>query len=473
MPVIKINDQQYALRPGPNRVGAGTDVDVRVDDDPGLGVQAVIDVAGDSRAVIRRAGNGAPVRVNGVTLVDPTPLIHGDRVEIAGQELLFADDTKAGVTQFVSAAEIAALAQKLPSPARATAATGGRLVSLVDGKEYVIPDSGITIGRDAASGVVIPNNEVSRRHAELVPVDSGYELRDFSANGVYVNGGRVDKSVILARSDVIRIGSEEFRFYADLAGNRGAVRGATPVIPITPPIAMTPVRPTAATLPAAPAPSASASAAPATQSAAPPAPPAPAAAAAPAASLLPTPPAAPAAKSTAPVLATLEVTNEGPTRGTSYEIRVPLSHIGRGAHNDVVIPDDSVSDTHAKIQRREDGWFIVDVGSTNGTYVAGQRITSECRLDAEPAVRFGGVKMVFRPMGKTASTNTTNTGTRAIASVDRSKLRPQGGVAASARAPQQTASVAPPESRSGLPGWVWGVVVLAIGAVAAFFLLNR
>ena len=170
------------------------------------------------------------------------------------------------------------------------------------------------------------------------------------------------------------------------------------------------------------------------------------------------------------MLATLEVMNAGPTRGTSYEIRVPLSHIGRGAHNDVVIPDDSVSDTHAKIQRREDGWFIVDIGSTNGTYVAGQRITSECRLDGEPAVRFGGVKMVFRPMGKAAS---TNTGTRAIASVDRSKLRPQGAAAASARAPQQTASVAPSESRSGLPGWVWGVVVLAIGAVAAFFLLNR
>ena len=110
MPVIKINDQQYALRPGPNRVGAGTDVDVRVDENPALGVQAIVDVASDSKAVIRRAGNGATVRVNGVPLVDPTPLIHGDRVEIAGRELLFADDSKAGDTQFVSAKEIAALA---------------------------------------------------------------------------------------------------------------------------------------------------------------------------------------------------------------------------------------------------------------------------------------------------------------------------------------------------------------------------
>jgi pSer/pThr/pTyr-binding forkhead associated (FHA) protein len=466
MPVIKINDQQYALRPGPNRVGAGTDVDVRVDENPALGVQAIVDVTSDSRAVIRRAGNGAAVRVNGVPLVDPTPLIHGDRVEIAGRELLFADDTKAGATQFVSAKEIAALAQKRPSPSRATAATGGRLISLVDGKEYVIPDSGITIGRDAGSGVVIAHNEVSRRHAEVVPVEGGYELRDFSANGVYVNGARVDNALILSRADVIRIGTEEFRFYADLAGGRAAGPGATPVISMTPPIPMTPVRPAAAAASAPPDAPPAASAVPPAATAASQLPTSPAIAA----SELPTPPAAPAAKSTAPVLATLEVTNAGPTRGTSYEIRVPLSHIGRGAHNDVVIADDSVSDTHAKIQRREDGWFLVDVGSTNGTYVGGQRITTERRLDGEPDVRFGGVKMVFRPKSATGS---TNTGTRAIASVDRSKLRPAAAAAPAPRAPQQTASVAPAESRNALPGWVWGVVVLAIGAVAAFFLLNR
>jgi pSer/pThr/pTyr-binding forkhead associated (FHA) protein len=295
--------------------------------------------------------------------------------------------------------------------------------------------------------VVIPHNEVSRRHADVVPVDGGYELRDLSANGVYVNGGRVDGAVILSRADVIRISSEEFRFYADMAGSRGAAPAATPAMPIAP------VR-----LPAAAA-----------------------AAAPPAASLAPTPavaaisqtptlPAAPAAKATAPVLATLEVTNEGPTKGHSYEIRVPLAHVGRGAHNDIVIGDDSVSDTHAKIQCREDGWFLVDVGSTNGTYVGGQRLTAERRLDGQPDLRFGGVKMIFRPMTAPAD---TSRGTRAIAGVDLSKLRPEGATSPPPRVPQQTASVAPAESRSALPGWVWGVVVLAIGAVAAFFLLNR
>ncbi|HVX40590.1 MAG TPA: FHA domain-containing protein, partial [Gemmatimonadaceae bacterium] len=123
MPVIKVNDQQYSLRPGQNRLGAGADADVHVADDAALGVQAIVDVMNDQQAVIRRAGDGAAVRVNGVLLVDPTPLMHGDKVEIGGRELLYADDTKAGATQYVSSDEIAAMARKRSGPARATAAT--------------------------------------------------------------------------------------------------------------------------------------------------------------------------------------------------------------------------------------------------------------------------------------------------------------------------------------------------------------
>ena len=52
MPVIKVNDQQFALRPGPNRLGAGDGVDVTVSDNSAVGVQAIVEVAGDSHAVI-------------------------------------------------------------------------------------------------------------------------------------------------------------------------------------------------------------------------------------------------------------------------------------------------------------------------------------------------------------------------------------------------------------------------------------
>src|SRR5207253_8118043 len=129
---------------GQTRIGGGSGVDVSVSPDEDLGVQAFLDLNG-SAAVIRRARETALVKVNGVALgVEPTPLIHGDKVEVAGAEILFSEDKKVGATQFVSASDIAGIAAKRAGPARATGTTGGRLVSLVDGKEYQIPNEGVT-----------------------------------------------------------------------------------------------------------------------------------------------------------------------------------------------------------------------------------------------------------------------------------------------------------------------------------------
>jgi pSer/pThr/pTyr-binding forkhead associated (FHA) protein len=438
MPVITVDNKLFSLRTGQNRVGAGAGVDVPIHGNAALGVQAIVEVASDGQAVIRRANDAASVRVNGIPLVDPAPLIHGDKVEIAGTEALFVDDSKSGDTAFVSAADIAAImAAKRSGPARATKATGGRLVSLVDGKEYAIPADGVVIGRDASADVVVAENEVSRRHAELTPVDGGYELRDFSANGVFVNGVRLERPMILSRSDVIRVGSEEFRFYADVA----QTPDAQPAIPAPPPLQVR-----AAAL-------ANTMSFDAVRHAMP-------------GAAVATPPAAPAA--TRLSLATLEITNAGPTKGQLFEVTSPLTHIGRGPHNEIVLTDDSVSESHAKLQRRDDGWYVVDVGSTNGTYVAGQRIVAERRLDGAPDVRFGGVKMIFRAKDGAGS----HLGdTRAIA-----VGRPLPAAAPSSpRAPGPTADGGSPRPtpRAGVSAWVWVLLVLAVGAAVAFSLLNR
>jgi FHA domain-containing protein len=235
MPVITLQDQQFALRPGQTRLGGGASVDVRVSADDALGVQAIVDVGSDNQVAIRRAGDAAVVRVNGVLLgVEPTPLMHGDRIEISGKELLYADDRRAGATQFMSSDATLAAVQKRAGASRATAATGGRLVSLVDGKEYAISAHGASIGRDAACDVVVPDSQVSRHHAEIVATDDGYDVQDHSTNGVFVNGIRIQGTQRLARSDVLRVGGEEFRFYADVAAAAKPPVAATPVAP-TPP----------------------------------------------------------------------------------------------------------------------------------------------------------------------------------------------------------------------------------------------
>jgi pSer/pThr/pTyr-binding forkhead associated (FHA) protein len=479
MPVLRINDSQHTLGPGKTRLGGGADVDIRVSDDERIGTQAVIDFA-EGQSVIQRSGDAA-VKVNGVPLgAEPSPLMHGDKIEIAGREFFYAEDTKGGTTRHVMQSEVRSILEKRPGAPRATVGSGGRLVSLVDGKEYIVSERGITIGRDASSDVVVAQNEVSRRHAEILPSERGYLLHDHSTNGVYVNGVRVLQSQILNRSDVVRVGSEEFRFYADviISGTMPAATmpaGAMPLTPQSP----APVAPAASSARDERAVESTTG-----QTAPPMATAAPAAAGSAESTLRvaavpdevppPTPPAAPPsapdsaapAADSRPLLATLEVINEGVSRGKRYEIRVPLAHVGRGSHNDVVIDDDSVSDIHAKLQRREDGWYLIDLASTNGTYVGGSRLTHERRLDGAPDVRFGGVKLTFRPADVSVPAPKS---TRAIAQtpIDRSKLPP--------RQPRPTAQAKPAPvaepARTASSTWKWVLILLAAVAVA-FYLLK-
>ena len=215
MPVIKFNEQRFSLRPGSNRLGMG-DVEIPIDGAGIVGAIAVIDVT-PSGCFIRPGDDGGGVRVNGMLLTNPMPLLHGDKIEVAGEELRFSDDSTDGKTQYVASDEVARLAAQPSSPPLRGAPTGGRLVSLVDGKEYPVGPSGVSIGRDAGSDIVVAERQVSRKHAVVAPTPRGYEIQDHSSNGVYVNGSRVAKAQILNRSDVIRVGTEEFRFHADVA----------------------------------------------------------------------------------------------------------------------------------------------------------------------------------------------------------------------------------------------------------------
>jgi predicted component of type VI protein secretion system len=165
--------------------------------------------------------------------------------------------------------------------------------------------------------------------------------------------------------------------------------------------------------------------------------------------------------------------NEGPGKGTKYELHTPLGHIGRGAHNDVRLSDESVSETHAKLQRREDGWYVVDMDSTNGTYVGGTRVMGERRIEGSPDVRFGGMKFRFTAVGVSAA-DVEGKGTRAIATMGRASALPVRTPTPPSSIPAQPAPVPEPvKSSGGVPAWVWIVAVLVIAAVAFFLLKGR
>lgn len=63
---------------------------------------------------------------------------------------------------------------------------------------------------------------------------------------------------------------------------------------------------------------------------------------------------------------------------------------------DVTIDDRTVSRLHASIERVNGGWVVEDLGSTNGTYVNGERVRSPKALHDGDELRLGSTRLVFR-----------------------------------------------------------------------------
>jgi hypothetical protein len=75
----------------------------------------------------------------------------------------------------------------------------------------------------------------------------------------------------------------------------------------------------------------------------------------------------------------------------------PLT-VGRAVNNDVSMPDDEyASGRHARFEPRRDGVWVEDIGSTNGTFVNGIRLTRERRLVPGDVVRIGETDLRFEP----------------------------------------------------------------------------
>ncbi len=70
--------------------------------------------------------------------------------------------------------------------------------------------------------------------------------------------------------------------------------------------------------------------------------------------------------------------------------------IGRGENNDVVIPHASVSRQHARLMRRDGGFELMDLNSTNGSYVDDRQIHGSAFLSAGSQLRLGDIRFVLQ-----------------------------------------------------------------------------
>ena len=82
-------------------------------------------------------------------------------------------------------------------------------------------------------------------------------------------------------------------------------------------------------------------------------------------------------------------TKEPTLLGKRFVLEAETVRIGRGADNQIVLEGDSVSRRHAHFERRESGWYAVDDGSTNGTYVNEQQIPHDVLLRNNDRIKIG------------------------------------------------------------------------------------
>ena len=120
-----------------------------------------------------------------------------------------------------------------------------------------------------------------------------------------------------------------------------------------------------------------------------------AAAVAPAAAAAASRPAAAAQGSPGAIAKRLVITS-GAKEGLELDLPSEVLTIGRSGESGLVIRDDYTSTHHARLLLWKEGWVIQELDSTNGTYLAGQRVTTPVLVPLNTPVKIGTTSFELR-----------------------------------------------------------------------------
>ncbi|MBC7328361.1 FHA domain-containing protein [bacterium] len=247
-----------------------------------------------------------------------------------------------------------------------------------EGREYIVDKDEFSIGRDELCDLgLFGDNTILPRHALITRRDGTYEIKTLGGT-ILVNGQAVS-SALLRDGDRLQIGSYHLLFQMkekvavkDVAGKVAQPPPLPADIcpycgqkkdPVTGACACTPI-PTTPKIP-------SKSVAQEQTSVVPPKP--------------------------APIITAKGgriIIVKGPRQGEVFPITKKEFTIGRADDRDIMLPDRSVSRRHCKIVLEEDGYYIIDEGSTNGTFIENMRIVRE-KLKNGDIIQIGECKLKF------------------------------------------------------------------------------
>jgi hypothetical protein len=156
------------------------------------------------------------------------------------------------------------------------------------------------------------------------------------------------------------------------------------------------------------------------------------------------------------------VMRAGPTVGKVFPLETPEITIGRDSTNTVAINDSEISRRHARMELRGSAYMIQDLGSTNGTFVNGARLTSLQVLNAGDTVTLGeGVTLMYETSGDPNVTMASAKAPRTAARMP----KPAATVAPASAEPAPVPLEVPKKKRGG------GKVVLIIIAIVVVCLI--
>ncbi len=165
----------------------------------------------------------------------------------------------------------------------------------------------------------------------------------------------------------------------------------------------------------------------------------------------------------------------GPNPGLVFDLTKEVTVLGRDVSNDIVLGDAEVSRTHARLTRTPGGYVLEDLGSTNGSFVNGDRLAAPRVLNPGDLVGFGEtITLTFDATSPEAAATVMGAAAKPIAPPVKPAYvppaRPAAAPAAAMPAAQPEEEVAPRRSRKWILAGCGCLVLLAICGGVLWFM---